>query len=170
MLIPAITFAAGNSGHHGSVTDLIAPVVNVAILMGVIIWKAKTPISEGFKESSKTIADTIDRAASKAKEAKMMMDTQKQKLANLDKEISEIKKRAENEVETFKQEERKDFENRSQKLKEHSVQKVEAEKKQAIEKLNNSLLDAVILNTKKKLKSDKSLSQKASDQILKGLR
>jgi len=170
LLIPMISLGAGNSGHgHLGLSSLIAPVVNVGILLSFLIWKLKGPVSEMFRTSSKDVKETLDRAAAKAKEAKVLMDAQKQKMDNLTNEVSQIKKRSQDETKLYENQSNEEFRLKTIKMKENASLKLEAEKKLAIEKLNNSLLDEVISNAKEVLRNDKGLSEKASEQLLIGL-
>ena len=74
----------GNGGHHASITDLIAPLINVGILFGVLIYATKDKLKNYFIAKSEEVANTIERADIKSKEAQLMLDSQKRKMANLD--------------------------------------------------------------------------------------
>ena len=56
LLATASAFAAGDGGH-GSAADLIAPAVNVAILVGFLVWKLKKPLNDSFTKKAEEIAD-----------------------------------------------------------------------------------------------------------------
>ncbi len=53
--------SGGEGAHHGSAADLIAPAVNVALLLGFLVWKLKKPLSDSFTKKSEEITNTIER-------------------------------------------------------------------------------------------------------------
>lgn len=167
MFISSTAMAAGDG--HGGPADLIAPAVNLSLLFGFLIWKLKGPMSDFFKGKSTETKEMIERAATKAKEAQMMMETQKRKIEGADAEISKMENEANAVLEKFEQDYKISVDRRINKLKEDAGQKIEAEKKELLDKLNSQLLDEVIKNTKTKLQSDKSLGDEATKQILQGL-
>lgn len=93
--------AAGN-GHHGSVSDLIAPAFNVAVLAGFLIWKLKGPLKNHFNSQADEVASTLERADLKSKEAEVMLTSQSAKMANLANEVKSIHTQSESDVVTFK--------------------------------------------------------------------
>ena len=55
---------------------LVWPAFNVALLGSLLFWKLKTPVKDFFKSKSESIAEIMERANVKAKEAEMMMQMQ----------------------------------------------------------------------------------------------
>lgn len=157
--------AAGNGGH-GSLTDLIAPLVNVTVLVGFLCWKLKGPLSEYFTKMSEEISNTLERASLKSKEAEVMLQAQQKKMATVDAETKEILRQAEVEVKNFEKNYAREIEEKSYKLKTDATAKIEAERKSLIATLNASLLDEVIAKTKATIRSNKDYQTKASAKIL----
>lgn len=164
-----LLLSASSAFASGGASDLIAPAINIIILASFLIWKLKTPMSNMFKTKAQDIKDTLERAEIKAKEAEMMMDVQKKKLANLDNEINQINLDSDQEISQFEKNYSNETDEKSEKLKLDASAKIEAEKRALMNKLNTLLIDEVVAKTKSKLKSDSSLSEKATQNILQGL-
>ena len=95
LLISASAIAAGDGGHHGSAADLIAPTVNVLILVGFLVWKLKKPMSDAFTKKAEDVTNTLERASLKSKEAQMMLENEQRKVTNLSTEIKNLADQAE---------------------------------------------------------------------------
>ena len=165
-LLMEAAMASGNSSDHGSITDLIAPLVNVAILVGFLVWKLKGPLSEHFTTKAEEITNTLERASLKSKEAEVMLQAQQKKMANVESEAKEILRHAESEVKNYEKTYAREIEEKSFKLKTDATSKIEAERKTMIAALNSSLLDEVIARAKITIKGNKDYQNKASAKIL----
>jgi len=168
ILLSGSAYAAGD-GHAAGPSTLISSAVNLGLLLGFLVWKLKGPLSETFKKKSSETKGMIEKAATKAKEAQAMMESQRKKMESAESEISKLEAEATTIVEKFEQDYKVDVEKRVNKLKEDAGQKIEAEKKELLDNLNSQLLDQVIANTKMKLKADTSLGTDATKRILEGL-
>lgn len=165
----ASVFASSEGAHHGSVNDLLAPAVNVLILGGFLVWKLKTPLKKHFDSKAEEIATTLERASLKSKEAKMMLEAQEKKGANLQNEINTIMAQAEADSTHFEKVISKEIEEKTQKLKVDANTKIQADKKGALDELNAELLDQVISKTKATIKNNKDYQSKVSTKMLQGL-
>ena len=160
---------ASDSGGHGSVTDLIAPFVNVIILVGFLVYKLKKPLNDYFSNQSNQTKQSLDRASLKSKEAQVMMDTQERKNKNLQNEIADIKNRTASEIQSFEKQYSLEINQKVEKMKLDAVQKVEAEKKAILNEINSQLLDEVISKAKDTIKSNKDFQAKASNKLVEGI-
>jgi F0F1-type ATP synthase membrane subunit b/b' len=160
---------SATGGGHGSPVDLIAPAVNLGILMGVLIWKTKAPLKNYFNKKSEDVANTLERANLKAKEAQIMLDNQKNKMATLDVQIKNIQQHAQNEILNYEKNLSREVEDKISKLKSDASAKIQADKKQLMDELNNELLDQVIKKTKSTVKNNKDYQNKVSAKMLQGL-
>lgn len=160
-------YAAG--GGHGSVTDLIAPAINVGILLGVLAWKLKDPLKNYFVNKSQEVANTLERASLKSKEAQMMLEGEERKMSNLQNELKSIHSSSENDVLTFEKNLSKETEDKTHKLKADANSKIQADKKAVMDELNAELLNQVISKTKKTIKTNKDYQNKVSSKLLQGL-
>lgn len=168
--IASKVYAEGNGGgHHGSASDLIAPAVNVIILAGFLIWKLKAPMKKHFVDMADTVSNTLERASLKSKEAKMMLENEERKIANLTNEVKSIHTQAENDVTTYESNLSKETEDKTHKLKTDANMKIQADKKAMVDSLNAELLDQVVNKAKTTIKSNKEYQTKVSSKLLGGL-
>lgn len=168
LLVSQGAMAAGSG--EGNPLDLWMPALNLSILLAIIFSAIKKPAREYFATKSSEVSEMVERAAIKAKEAQMMMETQKKKIEGAEAEIQKLKEDAVTEMSSFETNYKKEVEERIQKLKEDATMKIEAEKKELIDELNSGLLDQVIANAKNKIKNDNNLSKEAAAKILEGLK
>ena len=165
----SVPLAAGNSGHHGSVSDLIAPAVNVALLAGFLIWKLKAPLSKSFTDKATDVQNTLERASLKSKEAALMLENEQRKVNGLSAELSNITSQAEADVVTFEKNLAQETEDKKHKLKTDANMKIQADKKALVDELNAELLNQVIAKTKSTIKTNKDYQSKVSSKLLQGL-
>ncbi|MEX0799239.1 MAG: ATP synthase F0 subunit B [Bacteriovoracaceae bacterium] len=160
--------AAGKGA--GSPLDLVPGFVNLTILLAFLIWVLKKPISNYFVGKSENVKSILERASVKAKEAEMMMNAQQKKINSVADEIDKILTDADQSVESFKSEFKTEVDERITKMKEDAALKIEAEKKEQLNKLNNSFLDEVIARAKTHIRENPESRTNATDKALEGLR
>ena len=163
-------WSSGGGDHHASITDLIAPAVNVGILLAALIFLTKDKLKSYFVAKSEEVANTIERADIKSKEAQIMFENQKRKMASLESELKNIHSQAEAEVKSFENHTSKETTDKISKMKNDSQAKIDADKKQMLDELNTELLQQVISKTKNTIKNNKDYQSKVSTNILQGLR
>jgi F0F1-type ATP synthase membrane subunit b/b' len=154
---------AASGGHGGSLLDLIAPSVNVGLLLGFLAWKLKGPLKDYFVKQSKEVGNTLERANLKSKEAKMMLEGEERKMAKA------IHQQAETDVLVFEKNISKETEDKTHKLKSDANSKIQADKKALMDNLNAELLNQVIKKTKSTIKTNKDYQNKVSTKLLQGL-
>ena len=142
LLALSITKAYAAGGAGGSITDLIAPTINVGILLGVLVWKLKGPLKNQGEE---------------------------RKLSNLDNEIRSIHQSSDNDVLTYEKKMSKETEDKTHKLKSDANLKIQADKKAIMDELNAELLNQVISKTKTTIKTNKDYQNKVSSKLIQGL-
>lgn len=157
------------AGHHSSITDLIAPVINVGILLGVLIWKIKGPLKAHFDNKSLEVQNTLERASLKSKEAQIMLEGETRKLSNLQNEMKAIEDQAKSDVLYFEKSTSKETEDKTHKLKSDANLKIQADKKAVMDDLHAELLNQVISKTKTTIKTNKDYQNKVSTKLLQGL-
>ena len=162
-------WSSSGAQGHGSITDLLWPAINVAILVGVLVWKLKKPLGDHFRTKSDEVANTLERANLKSKEAQLMLDSQQRRMTNLDNEIKTIHQQTETEILAFEKKLSKEMEEKTLKLKTDANSKIQADKKQVMDDLNAELLDQVIKKTKNTIKTNKDYQSKVSSKLLQGL-
>ncbi len=162
-------WSASDGGGHGSITDLIPPAVNVVILFGLLIWATKDKLKAYFDSNAEEVANTLQRADIKAKEAAMMLSTQQQKMANLETEVKNIHGQADTDVTIYEKNLAKETEDKIGKMKIDANSKVAADKKLMIDELNAELLEKVVSKAKATIKNNKDYQSKVSNKMLQGL-
>lgn len=161
-------YAAGDG--HGSPMDLIAPAVNLSILLGFLAYKLKGPVREMFVSKSASVSEMIERASVKAKEAEMMMKVQTDKMKGAEQEVAKLNEETAEELKSFEASYKEEVQSRVKAMREDAGQKIEAEKKELLDDLNSNLLSLVIEKTKTTLKTDKALADNAAKSIIEGLK
>lgn len=160
---------SASDGGHGSVGDLIAPAFNVALLAGFLVWKLKGPLKKHFDSKAEEVSNTLERANLKSREAKMLLDGEERKMANLTTEIKTINQQADKDVQIYEKNLSKETEDKSHKLKSDANSKIQADKKAMLDELNAELLGQVIQKTKTTIKTNKDYQNKVSTKLLRGL-
>ena len=169
LFISTTAFASGGGGHDVSVMDLIPPAINFFLLLGFLIYKIKGPLSNYFTEKANLVEETVERANIKAKEAKIKMENQQNKMNNLKSTTGEIFTNADGDLKTFKVVYDKEIVAKIEKLQKDAVSKIEAEKKGLYEELNKEIIDEVLGKAKSLVKADQEVKNKINSNVIKGL-
>ena len=162
-------FAAGDSHGGGGVFSLLPAFFNFGVLVGLLVWKLKDPISNYFKEKSSEIKTTLTRADQLAKEAEEKLSTQKKRLAQLDEDLKNLETQKKNQIKTFEETYKKEVDERIVRLQKEVASRVETEKREEVQKLNNSILNLVIKGAKDKVAHDPDLRDKATRKLVEGV-
>lgn len=168
-LVTSSALASGSGTHHGHLSDLVAPLVNVLILAGVLVWKLKKPLSDHFTAQAQEISNTLERASLKSKEAEVMLAAQEKKMAQLDNELKEIARSGENDARNFEKLHAREMEEKASKLKTDATAKIEAERKALRDELHAALLDEVVAKAKTTIRGNDDYRAKASARMLGGI-
>jgi F0F1-type ATP synthase membrane subunit b/b' len=164
IFITNTSFAAGDSP-----SSLIPAFVNVFLLVSLLIYFLRKPASEMFTSKSATVSEMLERASTKAKEAEMMMAAQKKKADGVEAEVKKMETESETLVKEFESQYSSEVVSRIASMKDDAGQKIEAEKKEMLNELNSNLLSLVVEKAKSQIKSDKSLADSATKNMVKGL-
>lgn len=162
-------WSASTGEHHTSVTDLVAPAFNVIVLIGLIVYATKDKLKNYFVAQSENVANTLERADIKSREAHMMLENQKRKMASLENDIKKIHAQSEEDVARYEENLNKETSAKISKLKEDAKSKVAANEKQMMDDLNKELLDEVVKQAKSTIKENKDYQSKVSSKMLQGL-
>lgn len=162
-------WSSSTAAHHSSVSDLFAPFINVSILVGVLAWKLKGPLKDYFDKRAEEVANTLERASLKSKEAQILIENEERKIANFSKEIKNLNTQSENDVLAFEKKLAKETEEKTSKLKVDAESRIKADKKSMLDELNNELVNQVIAKTKSTIKTNKENQTKVSTKLLQGL-
>jgi len=87
----AAAFAAGGGGEvHFTWKDWLWPVVNFAILMFILVFFGRKPLSEFFKKRTEMIEQSIKEATEAKEIANKTLEEVRERLKNTDTEIEKI--------------------------------------------------------------------------------
>lgn len=159
-------YAAGGGHASGDITDLIAPAVNVAILVGFLVYKLKSPLKNHYESKSTNVTETLERASTKAKEAKLKLEMHQKKLYAVEDERTEILTNAQKQVEDFEKNYKKEIIDKTEKLKADAAAKVEFEKNTLIQNLNEEFVEKMIAKVKSDVASDGSKQKKVTQNMI----
>jgi len=94
-LLAGAAFAAGDGGghgdEHGALEVPVYEIINFILLVGVIIYFARTPAKEFFKSRRSTIESDITAATSLLDDAEQTNSELQRRIADLDNEVEEIR-------------------------------------------------------------------------------
>lgn len=157
--------AAGGEGH-GSPSDLIAPAVNVILLVSFLVWKLRGPINAFFQSKAEEVKTSLEKAEKRAAEVEKLYREQKEKMDNLEQTISEAKSEGQTEVTNFKGEMAKTLKERIEDLEDEAKAKINAHKSEALSELEEELLNKVISQTKNKISTDQNVAENVKNSLL----
>lgn len=158
--------AAGDGGHHASISDLIFPAINAAIFFGFLIFKLKSPVAQMFDDSAKQIKEFNDLAEKKSKEAKIKLDMYQEKLSGLDKDVQKIKEETRQDAEKLKSEVKQETEEKIERMNKDAQNKLETEKNAIVKKIYGELVDKVVVSAKEQISKDSDKKSKATAKLL----
>ena len=169
--LTATALAAGDGAHHEpSIKELMYPAINFAVLVGFLVWKLKKPMSEMFKKQASEIEGMMSSAAQKNKDAEERLKNLNAKMANLNAELSKIQSDYESDVATFTNTQAIETQETITRTHRDLEKKLEGEKKELLEKINEELLNSVIAKTQQTISSNSDMKNRATSNIVSGLR
>lgn len=151
ILISQITLAAG--GGHGSVKDLIYPLINFIVFLAILVWAVKPKMQLGFNKANQEVQEVMERANKKSQESAVLLAEQEGKLANLDSEVKKLFASIDERKQVFEKAYEQETEEKISKLEEDATKKIETERKQQIDKISGELLNQVITQAKEKIRT-----------------
>ena len=166
LLFSTSAFAAGS----GSAGDLIPSFFNIFLLLAILVYFLKDPMKSHFSTRSKDTAEVVERAASKAKEAKFMMEREQKKMQAVDAEIKSLSGDVNSQLSQVESEYQVSISERVANLKTDAAQKIEAERKDLLNDLNSTLLDQVIGKSKDILRANPELNTEAAKKMIEGMK
>jgi F-type H+-transporting ATPase subunit b len=99
LLLAAPASAAGGEGGEGG-AGLLWPTVNLLILLVVLVYFARKPVSQYFADRRSGISGELDEAAQLKKEAEARFAKWQRRLADLERELAEIRTTARERADT----------------------------------------------------------------------
>jgi len=104
LLVAAPAWASGGEGGEGG-GGLLFPILNFALLVGLLVYLTRKPILAFFAERRRTIHNALDEAAELQRQAEERHAKWQRRLVDLERELEEIRRlgreRAESERENI---------------------------------------------------------------------
>lgn len=169
-LSTANAMAAAGAHHEPSIKDLMYPTINLVVLLGFVIWKFTTPLSQMFTKKASDIQSLMNSAAEKNKDAEEKLKTLQAKMANLGSELNKIQKDYESDVATFTQTQAAETQSTIERTKRDFASKLDGEKNELVEKLNEELINSVIAKTQQTISGNADMKNRATSKIVSELR
>jgi F-type H+-transporting ATPase subunit b len=141
MVMPAPAFADSAAGHTDT---LIWHAVNLALLLGLLVYFLRTPIRGFFATRRRDIEQNLERAQQVLREAEERLAEWKGRLARLDAEIQEIRRLAQERAEVERRQILADAEAAAARVRRDGAAAVAQEERRARETLRKEAADLAI--------------------------
>ena len=145
LALPAIALASGDGKTIGEQRwDLFWRIANFAILVGVLVYFARKPIANGIRNSIESVRAMLKEAQESRKDSEARMKEAQEKLAGVDKEISELMAAAHREGEAERKRIMVEAAQALEKLKGEAAIAIDLELKKAQDILRKEAADAAV--------------------------
>ncbi len=145
LVLPSVVLASGGEGGGWRpVWDLIWRIVNFAILAGVLFYYARKPAVNAIRNSIESVKTLLKEARESRKASEARMKEAEEKLAGVDKEISELLESARKEGEAERERILAEAAKALEKLKAETALAIEQELKKAKDILRMEAADAAV--------------------------
>lgn len=139
VLLPSAAFAS--EGAAGAVGDVVVRIVNVALLLGVLWYFGRKPISAFFRERRMKIEADVEASARLRAEAEERHAHWQRKLANLDAELDQIRATARDRAEVEGQRVLEDARASAERIRRDARSAIDQELRRAREELRREASD-----------------------------
>jgi F-type H+-transporting ATPase subunit b len=160
-------FAAGGEGP-ATATDLILKGVNLAVLLGIIVYFARKPIARFFSGTAGQAKQTYDGTRQAAEETQAELEAQKRRIGDLENELGRMVQAAREDAESERRHLLAEAEAQAERIKAQARQQVEQEMNKARSLLRAQLGDETVRLAEEMIKSridDKRQKELLSDYL-----
>lgn len=145
LVLPSIVLASGGEeGGWRSIWDLGWRIANFAILAGVLFYYARKPAVNAIRNSIESVKTLLKEARESRKASEARMKEAEEKLAGVDREISELLESARKEGEAERERILAEAAKAQEKLKTETALAIEQELKKAKDILRMEAADAAV--------------------------
>lgn len=163
-LLATEAHSAGEGGFGLHLDIFESNLINLAILVGVLFYFGRKSLGNTLGERSSRIAEEIQAAEQRQKEAAVKLADQQQKLAQAQAEAEKIRQEAEANAQRAKEKILAQSAEDVKRLKEVAVQDLNAEQERAIAQLRQRVVAMALERSESRLKSD--LDESAQQQLI----
>jgi F-type H+-transporting ATPase subunit b len=136
--------AAAGGGEEGVVEDLLYRVLNVAILLGVLVYFGRKPIRSFFSERRNEIRDSLAAAAEMRRRAEERYSKWQRRLVDLEAELESIRDTARERAEREREQILGDARAAAERIKHDARSAVEQELRRAREQLRDEASELAV--------------------------
>ena len=165
----ALVYAVGAESEVGQVTEIISPLINFAIFIGILYWALKKRFRDYFSNYRGRIATLYEQTQIKKKKAERAMNECQEKMRSVSKETSQILTQAEKDASVFGREYQNEVKNKIEKFSVDSRARLKTEGVSLLDQLKRELLDSVLSKAKSSLDGDASLKSKITANLTRDL-
>jgi len=158
-------WASGGEGGHLNWWDFTLRLMNFAIMLGLLVYLLKKPISGFFVSRRDNIQNTLAELEAKKLEAEKTCAEYQAKLATLDKEVGQILTEYIQEGETEKRKILEAAEKQAEYLKQQAQLTIQQEVKSARESLQEEIAELTVTAAEELLR--KNIKAKDQDRLVK---
>jgi len=158
-------WASGGEGGHLNWWDFTLRLMNFAIMLGLLVYLLKKPISGFFVSRRDNIQNTLAELEAKKLEAEKTCAEYQAKLATLDKEVGQILAEYIKEGETEKRKILEAAEKQAEYLKQQAQLTIQQEVKSARESLQEEIAELTVTAAEELLR--KNIKAKDQDRLVK---
>lgn len=169
-LASTVQAASKGAQNEPSIADLTYPAINFIVLASFLIWKLKGPLKEMFNKKSSEVQTLMSSAAQKNKDAETRLADLQGKMKNLESEVNKIVSEYHSDVANFTTTQASETQSVIARTKRDLESKLEGEKNDVVEKMNQDLLNNVIAKTQETIKNNGDMKNRATKNIVSGLR
>jgi F-type H+-transporting ATPase subunit b len=163
-LLATEAHSAGEGGFGLHLDILESNIINLAILIGVLFYFGRKFLGNTLGERRTRIAEEIQAAEQRQKEAAGKLADQQQKLAQAQAEAEEIRQAAETNAQRAKEKILAQSVENVKRLKEVAVQDLNTEQERVIAQLRHRVVAMALERSESRLKSD--LDESAQQQLI----
>lgn len=164
VILAAEAHSAGEGTFSFNFNLLETNSINLALLVGVLLYFAPKTLGKILGERRSKIAEAIQEAEDRQKEAAVALAEQQQKLAQAQAEAERIRKAAEERAEVARAEIAAQAERDIQRLRETAAQDLSAEQERVMAELRQQIAALALQQAESQLKSQ--LDEAAQERIL----
>jgi F-type H+-transporting ATPase subunit b len=158
------------AAHEASIFDLKFPVLNFVVLVGFLVWKMKKPLSDMFSKKVEEIKSLMDSAEKQNRDAQEKLNSLETKIKNIDSELVKINADYETDVVSFLKNNELEVSSTIARMQRDVQNKIDGEKKELLDELSHEILNKVVMGAQSTIKANTELKNKATNNIIAGLK
>ncbi|MGK7874852.1 MAG: F0F1 ATP synthase subunit B [Xenococcaceae cyanobacterium] len=164
LILATEAHSAGEGGFGLHLDILESNLINLAILIGVLVYFGRKALGNILSERRSKIAEEIQEAEDRQRKAAEALADQQQKLAQAQAEAERIRKQAEQRAQAAKEAIAAQTEQDIQRLKEVAAQDLDSEQERAIAELRQRVAAMAMERVESQLKAQ--LDESAQQQLI----